>query len=189
MTAGATSRCWVRWKEGTTGAISSRGELGKAAAAGLASLPEIFDAQRAVVINKQPTARRPPRPYRELATWSRPLHPRHQISTGPAVLPPSMAWHDEDSWLTAAFAPKLSTIAFTFILAILLPILLHQFIYRKANPTTLPTFLLIGPSGGGKTALLTLVGPSHLPGARSLQPLPQDAACPVVPQLLSNLSD
>ncbi|KAF2684411.1 P-loop containing nucleoside triphosphate hydrolase protein [Lentithecium fluviatile CBS 122367] len=45
---------------------------------------------------------------------------------------------------------------FTFLLAVLLPILLHQFLYRKAAPTTLPTFLLIGPSGAGKTAFLTL---------------------------------
>jgi signal recognition particle receptor subunit beta len=68
-----------------------------------------------------------------------------------------MAWYDEDSWLTAAFAPNLSTIAVTLLLTILLPILLHQFIYRKATPTALPSFLLIGPSGAGKTAFLTLV--------------------------------
>ncbi|KAF2242380.1 hypothetical protein BU26DRAFT_534873 [Trematosphaeria pertusa] len=90
-----------------------------------------------------------------------------------------MAWHDEDSWLTAAFAPKLSTIAFTFILAILLPILLHQFIYRKANPTTLPTFLLIGPSGGGKTALLTLTERNTvLPTHTSTVPLAIEALLP-----------
>lgn len=68
-----------------------------------------------------------------------------------------MAWYDEDSWATAMFAPKSSTIIFTFLFAVLLPVFLHQFIYRKATPTTLPSFLLIGPSGGGKTAFLTLV--------------------------------
>ncbi|KAF1976340.1 P-loop containing nucleoside triphosphate hydrolase protein [Bimuria novae-zelandiae CBS 107.79] len=67
-----------------------------------------------------------------------------------------MAWYDEDSWATAAFAPRGSTIAITFLLAVLLPVLLHQFLYRKATPTTLPSFLLIGPSGSGKTAFLTL---------------------------------
>ncbi|KAL5401649.1 hypothetical protein PMIN03_011323 [Paraphaeosphaeria minitans] len=67
-----------------------------------------------------------------------------------------MAWYDEDSWATAAFAPKGSTIAVTFLLVVLLPILLHQFLYRKTTPTTLPSFLLIGPSGAGKTAFLTL---------------------------------
>lgn len=73
-----------------------------------------------------------------------------------------MAWYDEDSWLTAAFAPKLSTIAVALVLTLLLPVLLHMFIYRKATPTALPTFLLIGPSGAGKTALLTLVRPLRL---------------------------
>lgn len=68
-----------------------------------------------------------------------------------------MAWYDEDSWATAAFAPKLSAIIVSFLVAFLVPILLHHFIYRKAAPTAQPTFLLIGPSGGGKTAFLTLV--------------------------------
>jgi len=75
--------------------------------------------------------------------------------------PQNMAWYDEDSWATAAFAPRLPTILVTFALAVLLPILLHQFIYRRATPTTLPTFLLLGPSGAGKTALLTLVRIPH----------------------------
>lgn len=69
-----------------------------------------------------------------------------------------MAWYDEDSWLTQALSPKLSTILVTFAVALLLPILLHYFLYRKAaSETGLPTFLLVGPSGGGKTALTTLV--------------------------------
>ncbi|KAF2704295.1 P-loop containing nucleoside triphosphate hydrolase protein [Pleomassaria siparia CBS 279.74] len=77
-----------------------------------------------------------------------------------------MAWYDEDSWLTAAFAPKLSTIVITILVAFLLPVLAHLFLYRKTVSTALPTFLLIGPSGGGKTALLTLaerkaVVPTH----------------------------
>ena len=69
-----------------------------------------------------------------------------------------MAWYDEDSWLTQALSPKLSTIFITFAIAIFLPILLHTFLYRKAaSATGLPTFLLVGPSGGGKTAFTTLV--------------------------------
>ena len=69
-----------------------------------------------------------------------------------------MAWYDEDSWLTAALSPNLSTILITFLVAIGLPILLHSFLYRKAAASTsLPTFLLVGPSGGGKTAFTTLV--------------------------------
>ena len=69
-----------------------------------------------------------------------------------------MAWHDQDSWLTAAFSPNLTTILITFIVALGLPIILHTFLYRKAAAAaTLPTFLLVGPSGGGKTAFTTLV--------------------------------
>ncbi|PVH98112.1 P-loop containing nucleoside triphosphate hydrolase protein [Periconia macrospinosa] len=67
-----------------------------------------------------------------------------------------MAWYDEDSLLTAAFAPRLSAIVVSCLVALLVPILLHYFVYRKATPTAQPTFLLIGPSGGGKTAFLTL---------------------------------
>ncbi|KAF2729973.1 P-loop containing nucleoside triphosphate hydrolase protein [Polyplosphaeria fusca] len=67
-----------------------------------------------------------------------------------------MAWYDEDSWLTAAFAPNIATIAVTLLLALVLPFLVHAFIYRAQSPAALPTFLLIGPSGAGKTAFLTL---------------------------------
>ena len=68
-----------------------------------------------------------------------------------------MAWYDQDSWLTWAFAPKLSTIALSLFLVILLPILLHQYLYKKQTTTHLPSILLVGPSGAGKTALATLV--------------------------------
>lgn len=70
-----------------------------------------------------------------------------------------MAWYDKDSWLTAAFSPSLGAIAITFLVALILPILLHTFLYRAAATTasSLPTFLLVGPSGGGKTAFATLV--------------------------------
>ena len=69
-----------------------------------------------------------------------------------------MAWYDEDSWLTQALSPNVTTILVTLAITLLLPILLHAFLYRKAASTTgLPTFLLVGPSGGGKTAFTTLV--------------------------------
>lgn len=68
-----------------------------------------------------------------------------------------MAWYDEDSWLTAAFSPSLTTIIITIIVAVGLPILIHTFLYRQAAAATnQPTFLLVGPSGGGKTAFTTL---------------------------------
>ncbi|KAF2850452.1 P-loop containing nucleoside triphosphate hydrolase protein [Plenodomus tracheiphilus IPT5] len=68
-----------------------------------------------------------------------------------------MAWHDQDSWLTAAFSPNLSTILFTLVVALVLPILLHSWLYRSAGAVQKqPTFLLLGPSGAGKTAFATL---------------------------------
>ncbi|KAH7350274.1 signal recognition particle receptor beta subunit-domain-containing protein [Pyrenochaeta sp. MPI-SDFR-AT-0127] len=68
-----------------------------------------------------------------------------------------MAWYDQDSWLTAAFSPNPTTILITVLVAIALPILFHTFLYRKAAASTnVPTFLLVGPSGGGKTAFTTL---------------------------------
>ncbi|OAL48091.1 P-loop containing nucleoside triphosphate hydrolase protein [Pyrenochaeta sp. DS3sAY3a] len=68
-----------------------------------------------------------------------------------------MAWYDQDSWLTAAFSPNLSTILITIVVALGLPLLLHAFLYKKAAAATkIPTFLLLGPSGAGKTAFATL---------------------------------
>jgi signal recognition particle receptor subunit beta len=72
-----------------------------------------------------------------------------------------MAWHDKDSWLTAALSPNLSTILITLTIAIVLPILMHSFLYKAAAATSLPTILLLGPSGGGKTAFATLVRPHY----------------------------
>ncbi|OCK81877.1 P-loop containing nucleoside triphosphate hydrolase protein [Lepidopterella palustris CBS 459.81] len=68
-----------------------------------------------------------------------------------------MAWHDTNSWLTHAFSPHLSTIIVTIIIALVLPLLVHQYLYKRQAQTTLPTFLLLGPSGAGKTSLLTLL--------------------------------
>lgn len=68
-----------------------------------------------------------------------------------------MAWYEEDSWATAAFAANKSTIFFTIILAFALPILVHLYIYRSRASTSTPTFLVLGPSGSGKTSLVTKV--------------------------------
>ena len=78
-----------------------------------------------------------------------------------------MAWYDQDSWLTAAFAPNLTTIIITIVIAFGLPILLHTILYKKAAAAqNQPTFLLLGPSGAGKTAFTTLV---RLPSRPHLQ--------------------
>lgn len=74
-----------------------------------------------------------------------------------------MAWYDEDSWLTWALAPSPMAILVTVAFALLMPIVLHSILYRNAATSTgLPTFLLVGPSGAGKTALTMLVSCSLL---------------------------
>lgn len=68
-----------------------------------------------------------------------------------------MAWSDPDSWLTNGLAPYKSTIIIAFIISVLLPILTHLYLYRSVAAVTTPTFLVVGPSGAGKTALVTKV--------------------------------
>jgi hypothetical protein len=80
----------------------------------------------------------------------------HKRSLGPAIYT-EMAWYDKDSWLTLAFAPNPLTIIITLLVAVLLPILVHFFLYKQKTPSNLPSFVLLGPSGSGKTALLTVV--------------------------------
>ena len=53
--------------------------------------------------------------------------------------------------------PSPLAIAITLVIALSVPLLLHLVIYRSTSSSTLPSFLLVGPSGAGKTALLTLV--------------------------------
>ncbi len=61
-----------------------------------------------------------------------------------------------EALLTKAWGPSLPVIIVTALVAFLLPILLHTWLYRTRAPTSLPAFLVIGPSGAGKTSLLTL---------------------------------
>lgn len=48
-------------------------------------------------------------------------------------------------------------ILLALIVTISLPVALHYFIYRRAASPSLCTFVLLGPSGAGKTAFLSLV--------------------------------
>lgn len=63
----------------------------------------------------------------------------------------------DDSWIAWSFSPSISAILVTLFISLLSPILFHYFLYRKPAPKQLPTILLLGPSGGGKTTLLTSV--------------------------------
>ncbi|KAF2835279.1 P-loop containing nucleoside triphosphate hydrolase protein [Patellaria atrata CBS 101060] len=67
-----------------------------------------------------------------------------------------MAWYDDDSWVTKALGPNISTIIIVTLIAFALPLLVHSYLYRARTFATLPTFLLLGPSGAGKTSLLCL---------------------------------
>ncbi|KAK4123120.1 putative signal recognition particle protein [Parathielavia appendiculata] len=56
----------------------------------------------------------------------------------------------------ASLTPTPSVISIGLAIVLLIPIILH-FIFSATTPyTTLPSVLLVGPSGAGKTALLTL---------------------------------
>ena len=82
----------------------------------------------------------------------------HQLLRQP-TLTTNMALNGtwDDSWTAWSFSPSVSAILVTFAISITLPILLHYFLYRTAAPKQIPTILLLGPSGGGKTTLLTSV--------------------------------
>ncbi|MCJ1434936.1 hypothetical protein MMC27_004306 [Xylographa pallens] len=67
-----------------------------------------------------------------------------------------MAWSQSSSWTTFLLAPTPLAIAVTLIIAVVTPLFLHFIIYRSTSTTSLPSFLLLGPSNAGKTSLLTL---------------------------------
>lgn len=50
-------------------------------------------------------------------------------------------------------------IGIAILLVLLTPVFLHNFVFSASGLTQLPSILLIGPSGAGKTSLLTLVSP------------------------------
>jgi signal recognition particle receptor subunit beta len=68
-----------------------------------------------------------------------------------------MAWYDEDSWMTYVLDGHPLAILLTVMVAGLLPILIHTFLYRKVAVSQGPAFIVIGPTGAGKTSFATLV--------------------------------
>ena len=62
-------------------------------------------------------------------------------------------------WASLLMGPSAFAIIVATIVAFSLPVLLHIYIHhvKTSDVTSLPTFLLLGPSGAGKTALITQV--------------------------------
>ena len=74
----------------------------------------------------------------------------------------------------ASLTPSPTVLSVGLAIVLLIPILLH-FIFSATTPyTTLPSVLLVGPSGAGKTALLTLFerGPLYHPDTGSASEKP-----------------
>ncbi|CAK4030809.1 related to SRP102-signal recognition particle receptor, beta chain [Lecanosticta acicola] len=74
-----------------------------------------------------------------------------------------------DDWLTWAFSPSWSAILVTLLVSLSLPVLLHWYIYRKASQKEIASILLVGPSGAGKTSLLTLFANGTISTTRTSQ--------------------
>jgi signal recognition particle receptor subunit beta len=72
-----------------------------------------------------------------------------------------MGWSSPDSLLTRLFSGDPLVVLIAFLVTIALPSLVHLYFYtQSARTKAAPTFLLLGPSGAGKTSLVSLVGSS-----------------------------
>lgn len=72
-------------------------------------------------------------------------------------------------WLTWSFSPSISAIIITLLVSLLLPLLIHYYLYRSGVSTNIPAFLIAGPSGAGKTTLLTCVSSTRVSHPRCLR--------------------
>jgi len=67
-----------------------------------------------------------------------------------------MSWSQYSRWISLLLAPTPLAIAITLVVAVIIPLFLHFTIYRSTSTSSLPSFLILGPSNSGKTSLLTL---------------------------------
>ena len=58
-------------------------------------------------------------------------------------------------------SPSLPVLLLTIFLVLVVPVVIHRFVFRSSSSTNLPSFLLLGPNGAGKTSFLTLVSGLH----------------------------
>ena len=69
-----------------------------------------------------------------------------------------MAWSSPDGILSLLFSGDPLAILIAFVVSFSLPLLLHLLFFRPSTRVAaIPTFLLLGISGAGKTSLFTLV--------------------------------
>ncbi|OQV04409.1 hypothetical protein CLAIMM_09297 [Cladophialophora immunda] len=69
-----------------------------------------------------------------------------------------MGWSSPDSWATRLLSGDPVAILIAFLVTITLPLLVHLYLYTQtARAKVVPTFLLLGPSGAGKTSLVSLL--------------------------------
>ena len=73
------------------------------------------------------------------------------------VFSTEMALPSPSALFTAILEPRPLVILSTLAVALLLPVLLHLILYRSSSSVSLPSFLLTGPSGAGKTSLMLRV--------------------------------
>jgi signal recognition particle receptor subunit beta len=72
------------------------------------------------------------------------------------------------SFLNTIFTPSAPVLILGAAIVLFMPLLVHLFLTRATPYTSLPSILLVGPSGAGKTSLLTLL--ERGPTSTSAQP-------------------
>lgn len=73
------------------------------------------------------------------------------------LLLPSPTAHPLLRFIETIFTPSPAIIFIGIAIVLCVPFIVHLFLTRATPYTSLPTILLLGPSGAGKTALLTLL--------------------------------
>jgi hypothetical protein len=73
------------------------------------------------------------------------------------ILVAVMDWSSPRNIATSLLSSNPIAILITAVIAITLPILFHLFLYLNVVSESSTYFLLLGPSGAGKTSLLSLV--------------------------------